>query len=179
MEKIKNMKDKRSNMNMNENQGKQKTVKFDLEKRQKSAFEAVVENVKMANEAVKSSQNWLLLLSLAEMSFLGMILLKKDNFWIIKVLIIILLVAFVLFILGSVLQYKHLLKRARVYEEISNKATEYLIRGIRFVNEIPKELKLPEKQIASNKCADYLISSSYILVILTTIGIIFLIIKYE
>jgi len=48
----------------------QKT-KFDIQKRQQSAFEASVDNVKMANEAIKSSQNWLLLLGLAELSFLG------------------------------------------------------------------------------------------------------------
>jgi len=64
----------------------QKT-KFDIQKRQQSAFEASVDNVKMANEAIKSSQNWLLLLGLAELSFLGAILFKNEsnsywiNFW--------------------------------------------------------------------------------------------------
>ena len=56
---------------MNKEQIKQNVNKFDIEKRQKSSFDASVENVKMANDAIKSSQNWLLLLGLAEMSFLG------------------------------------------------------------------------------------------------------------
>lgn len=164
---------------MEKEQIEQNVRRFDLEKRQKNAFEAAVENAKMANEAIKSSQNWLLLLGLAEMSFLGMILLRRELisiFWI-KILIIILLIAFILFILGSILQYKHLLRGARIYGTISDKAIDYLNKGERFVDNIPEELKLPAKQIVSSKLVNHLFFGSYVLVILATIGIIFLVIK--
>jgi len=153
---------------------------FDIQKRQQHTFEAAVENAKIANDAIKSSQNWLLVLGLAEMSFLGALLfrnglLNADCFS--KSLLIALLVAFVLFIVGSVVQYKHALGMAREYEHISNTALKYLQEGRQSVEKMPEELELPEKQIESNVSANYLIFSSYILVILVTIGIAILIIK--
>lgn len=155
-------------------------IKFDLEKRQKSAFEAAVENAKIANDAIKSSQGWLLVLGLAEMSFLGTLLLTNETIsscWL-KLLIIALLVAFVLFIFGSIAQYKHALRIARRYEEISRKAVDdYLNKDIRFVGKMPEELELPKRQIVSSKVTDYLIFASYVLVILTTLGVIVLVIK--
>ncbi len=153
--------------------------KFDLKKRQKSAFEAAVENAKIANEAIKSSQGWLLVLGLAEMSFLGTLLLINETIyscWL-KTLIIALLTAFILFILGSITQYKHARRIARDYERISRKAVDnYLNKNIRFVDQIPQELELPKRQIVSSRIVNCLILTSYILVILVTIGIIFLII---
>jgi len=157
---------------------KEQAQKFDLKKRQKSAFEAAVENAKIANEAIKSSQGWLLVLGLAEMSFLGTLLLINETIyscWL-KTLIIALLMAFVLFILGSITQYKHALRIARDYEGLSRRAVDdYLNKGIRFVDQVPQELELPKRQIVSSRITNYLIFASYVLVILVTLGIIVLI----
>lgn len=156
-----------------------KKPKFDLGKRQEYAFSASVENAKLANEAIKSSQNWLLVLGLAEMSFLGTLLLKDSiiNIYGIKTLLIILLLAFVAFITGSVMQYKHMLKSARTFERISNIAiTKYLNKGRSVADEMPKELELPEKQIISSNTANYFLFSAYLLIMVATFGIILLII---
>jgi hypothetical protein len=153
--------------------------KFDLRKRQEYAFSASVENAKLANEAIKSSQNWLLVLGLAEMSFLGTLLLRDGSVYVcgIKALIIILLLAFVTFITGSVMQYKHMLKSARTFERISNLAiTKYLNKRIKVADKIPEELELPEKQIISSDTANYFLFSAYLLIMVATFGIIFLII---
>lgn len=155
-------------------------IKFDIRKRQRNTFEAAVENVKIANDAIKSSQGWLLILGLAELSFLGTLLLINGiipGCWL-KLLIVTLLIAFILFILGSIMQYRHALKIARIYEGISRTAiNNYINKGICIVEKMPGELELPKTQIVSNKTTNYLISASYILVILVTIGIIILVIK--
>lgn len=153
--------------------------KFDLGKRQEYAFSASVENAKLANEAIKSSQNWLLVLGLAEMSFLGTLLLRDGSVYAcgIKALIIILLLAFVTFITGSVMQYKHMLKSTRTFERISNLAiTKYLNKGIKVADKVPEELEFPEKQIISSNTANYFLFSAYLLIMVATFGIIFLII---
>ncbi len=159
----------------------QNDSKFDLSKRQRNAFEASVENAKIANDAIKSSQGWLLVLGLAEMSFLGTLLIKDDSVFAtpcLKILIIFLLIAFIFFILGSVFQYRHALNSARKYEEISNRVLDsYLNKNIHIVDKIPKELELPKKQMVTSKTANYLIFGSYILVILATIGVIFMVTK--
>lgn len=148
--------------------------KFDIQKRQQYAFEASVDNVKMGNDAIKASQNWLLILGLAELSFLGAVLLKDGgNNYLIKILVVALLLAFSLFIAGSLGQYKHLLRSARQYDEISRKAVDgYLKKGITTMDEVPGDLELPARQIMSNSTTNHLVAGAYILVLFVTLAII-------
>ncbi|HED37590.1 MAG TPA: hypothetical protein ENI76_04995 [Ignavibacteria bacterium] len=155
----------------------EKKSKYSISKRQKYAFDASVQNVLIANDTIKMSQNWLWSLGIAELSFLGVILLRGgvEYVCLIKTIIILILVAFVIFIIGSALQFQHVLRKARFYENISNKAYSYLKKGIDEVEKIPDELNLPEKQIVTNKLVNRLFVTSYILVVVATMGIIFFI----
>lgn len=154
---------------MNTENGK----KYDLGKLQKNYFEATVKNVIQANEAIKSAQNWLLILGLAELSFLGAIILQSEEIALyIKVILAALLVAFVLFILGSVKQYKHLLSSARYYEELSRRTLAKVEQGQQYVNEIPEEMKLDTKQIKSDKITNILLFSAFCLIILAVLALI-------
>ena len=75
------------------------------------------------------------------------------------------------------MQYKHMLKSARTFERISNLAiTKYLNKGIKVADKMPEELELPEKQIISSNTANYFLFSAYLLIMVATFGIIFLII---
>lgn len=155
--------------------------KFDIKKRQKSTFNASVENVKLANDFLKLSQNWLWSLGIAELSFFGVIIFKQniENFYIIlfiKILVVLLLSSFISFIWASALQYKHILGLARFYEKISNQAIEYLQKGEEFLNKEPSDLGLPKQQIISSKLASYLFFASYLFTILATLGLIIFII---
>lgn len=154
---------------MNKENGK----KYDLGKLQKNYFEATVKNVIQANEAIKSAQNWLLILGLAELSFLGAIILQSEEVTLyIKVILAALLLAFVLFILGSVKQYKHLLSSARYYEELSRRTLAKVDQGQQYVNEIPEEIKLDTKQIKSDKITNILLFSTFCLIILAVLALI-------
>lgn len=149
--------------------------RFDLSKLQKSYFEASVDNVLQANDAIKSAQNWLLILGLAEMSFLGAILVQsKEPSLSIKYILSILLIGFVLFLMGSVKQYKHLLKSARYYKNLSSMILSDIEKNGNLVNEIPNEFK-EESQIRSDKITNVLIFSSFVLILISTFAIIFLI----
>ncbi|MFC1478747.1 hypothetical protein ACFL57_04740 [Candidatus Margulisiibacteriota bacterium] len=156
-----------------------KTNQFDIEKRQASAHTAAVDNAKSANSAITASQNWLLILGLAQLSFLGSLLLKEEIILpvLIKTLVIVLLLSFVSFILASRLQFTHLVRIARLYERISKNAMHYLIRGISAIEKCPKDLELPEEQIVSSRLSNILFDTSNILVGLSTIGIIWLVIN--
>jgi len=159
----------------------QKNGKFDIKKRKQYAFDASVENSKGANEAIKVSQNWLLVLALAELSFIGSLLLTDTlsvSVGLLKLLALALLASFISFIVASIAQYQHVLRIARVYECISMRAVQnYLQKGIDSTDEEPKELELPQTQIASNKIANRLFLTSYVLVILATLGIAIVILK--
>ena len=70
--------------------------KFDLDKLQKNYFDASVANVLEANKAIRAAQNWLLIIGLAEMSFLGALLLQSSGHLLyVKVLLVILLFIFI------------------------------------------------------------------------------------
>jgi len=89
-----------------------------------------------------------------------------------------LLIAFSFFIVGSIGQYKHLLSSARKYDKISRAAiNNYLRKGIITLDDEPKDLELPNPQIASSPIANYLIFTTYILVLLVTLAFILLICK--
>jgi len=70
--------------------------KFDLDKLQKNYVDASVANVLEANKAIRAAQNWLLIIGLAEMSFLGALLLQSSGHLLyVKVLLVILLFIFI------------------------------------------------------------------------------------
>jgi len=157
-----------------ENQTQNK--KFDLGKLgklQKSYFDASVANVLEANQAIKAAQNWLLILGLAEMSFLGALLLQdNDQHLYIRIILSVLLVSFILFIIGSVKQYRHLLSSARYYEKLSNMVLTEIERVDQCVNKIPDEIKVEKNQIKSDKVTNILIYSSLVLILLSTVALI-------
>jgi hypothetical protein len=156
-------------MNNNDIQNK----KFDLSKLQKNYFEASVQNVIQANEAIKSAQNWLLILGLAELSFLGAIILKSESPSLyIKIILTALLSAFVLFILGSVKQYKHLLSSARYYDALSNKTLDKVERGQQYTDVIPEDIKLNKQQIKSDRVTNLFLFSAFCLIVLSTIALL-------
>ncbi len=147
--------------------------KFDLGKLQKGYFEASVQNVIQANDAIKSAQNWLLVLGLAEMSFLGAIILQSDTPIIyVKIILITLLIAFVLFVLGSVKQYKHVLSSARYYEELASKVLDKMENGQQYTDVIPADIKLNRQQIKSDRVTNLLLFSAFCLIVLSTIALL-------
>lgn len=149
---------------------------FDLKLLQKQYFDACVGNVTEANEAVKSVQNWLLVLGLAEMSFLGSLIVRDTapNLYV-KVILTGLLVSFILFLIGTRMQHRHVLKSARYYQNLSSKVIIAMESSGNLVTRIPSDLKVEENQIKSNKTANILISVSFLLVLLSTVAIIFFI----
>lgn len=156
---------------------KKEKKKYNISKRQKYAFDASVQNTNLANDTIKMSQNWLWSLGIAELSFLGVILFSGGIKYlcIVKIIIIVILIAFIIFIIGSVLQFQHLLKKARFYENISNSALIYLRDEIDEVDEIPYDLDFPKKQIVSSNVTNRLFMTSYVFIVIATVGIIFFI----
>ena len=120
-----------------------------------------------------------LILGLAEMSFLGAIILQPEmaTSICIKGVLIALLLAFVLFILGSVAQYKHLLSSARYYDKLSGKALDKMERGQQYTDEIPEDIKLDREQIKSSKVANILLFAAFCLILISTIALVPLIFK--
>jgi len=153
--------------------------KFDLLKLQNNYFNASVQNVLEANKAIKAAQNWLLVLGLAEMSFLGALLLQNNEPDLcIRIILSVLLVSFVSFLIGSVKQYKHLLSSARYYENLSNRVLSNIYQNGGFIDEIPEEFKVDKNQIKSDKVTNILFFSSFVMILLSTIAIILLIFTY-
>lgn len=154
-----------------ENQTQNK--RFDLGRLQKNYFDASVANVLEANKAIKAAQNWLLILGLAEMSFLGALLIQNNEQSLyIKIILSALLVGFILFIVGSVKQYKHLLSSARYYEKLSNKVLSEMEKESQYTNKISDEIKVDKNQIKSDNNSNILIFSSFVLILLSTVALI-------
>lgn len=154
-----------------ENQTQNK--KIDLSKLQKNYFDASVGNVIEANNTIKAAQNWLLVLGLAEMSFLGALLLKdSSSILYIRIILSILLFSFILFIIGSVKQYKYLLYSARYYQKQSYAVLSKIENNGQYADSIPEEIKLSKNQIKSDRIANILISSSFVLILLSTAALI-------
>ncbi len=150
--------------------------KHSIAERQKHAFEATIKNVDLANDTIKMSQNWIWSLGIAELSFLAIALFSEKIGYseCIKVIIVMILSAFVLFIVASIIQFKHILNIARYYEDISNIASKkYLNKNIDVVDKMPEELKFKEEQIVSSKLANVFFILSFLLIIVATIEIIF------
>ncbi|MCW1891997.1 MAG: hypothetical protein KIH65_002020 [Candidatus Uhrbacteria bacterium] len=153
--------------------------KFDLGKLQENYFNTSVANVNQANDAIKSAQNWLLILGLAEMSFLSAVILQPEITTknCVQGILIVLLLAFVLFIFGSVMQYKHLLSSARYYNELSKKVLDEMEREQQHANEIPEGIKLDREQIQSSRIANILLFTAFCLIIFSTIAMMPFILK--
>lgn len=150
--------------------------KFDLAKLQKNYFDATVSNVLEANSAIKAAQNWLLVLGLAEMSFLGASLLKDDvPIACVKVVLSALLISFVLFIIGSIKQYRHILSSARYYEDLSNKVLSEIDISGQYTDDISREMQVDKKQIKSDKITNILLFSSSTIILASTLTIAILI----
>jgi hypothetical protein len=144
--------------------------KFDVKKRQNYLFDASVRNTLLANESVKMAQESMLALGLAELAFLGVLLLGKPNCnWAVKPLIIVLTISFLLFLFGQIRQFNHQLRRARGLEYKANIANEYLIEGRRYLENEPENISLESKQIKSDNIANLCILGSLALVLVVTI----------
>ena len=153
-------------------------MKIDLEKRQNKYHEATVKNVMHANDFTKASQNWSLILGLAEMSFLATLIVQVDanHIFYLKCFLSALLISFVLFILGSIKQYKHALASSRYYHCLANKVTKHIRSMGPQIDEteVPQEINEEKhnNQIATDKIANILILSSIGLILLVTLGLI-------
>lgn len=148
-------------------------TKFDLKKLQKNYFEASVQNVLEANKAIKAAQNWLLILGIAEMSFLGALLLQNNEPKLyIKIVLSVLLVSFVLFIIGTVKQYKHLLFSARYYQKLSNTVLSEMENIGQYTDKIPEKIQVNKNQIKTDMITNILIFSSFVLILASTIILI-------
>ena len=159
----------------------QQRTEFSVKKRQDTAHAAMLSNANLANESAKATQNWLLILGLAELSFLGSVLLKygsanEDFLIFIKIFLVILLVGFIMFFLGSLHQRRHILRSARKYQKISDRAVGYINDGKKKLDEEPDELKLPEQQMVSSRASNQYFIIAIGAIFVVTIGIIFLII---
>ena len=146
-------------------------MKKDLLKLQKNYYRASVENAKEANSAVTKAQGWVLTLGLAELAFIG----SQGNFssCLVKIEITLLLLAFILFVIGSVAQFKHCLKSSRYYFLLSSKILKWVEeKEISEVEKIPDEF-LGENMLKTSNTANYFLFSSFVLIGISTILIWF------
>lgn len=143
-------------------------MKKDLLKLQNNYFSASVENAKEANSAIGKAQGWILTLGLAELAFLGV----QGDFTScsIKIETSFLLLAFIFFIVGSIVQYKHVLKKSRYYYLLSIKILEWVEeKGTSGCEKIPNELREDSNILKTSSTANYLLFSSFVLIIVSTI----------
>ena len=149
-------------------------MKTDLNKLQNNYFEAMVSNHDSANKAIMKTQNWLLILALGELAFLGKSIEDQSNISLfLKISFAVLLFSFVLFIIGSVLQYKHLLKNSRRYHELSSRTIQFIKSINKFeIEEIPESLRDNKNKISSSKWANGFLFSSFILILGETLSLI-------
>jgi len=146
-------------------------MKKDLLKLQNNYFTASAENAKEANLAIGKAQGWVLTLGLAELAFLS----NREDFssCIIKVEITLLLLAFVLFVIGSVAQYKHVLRISRYYFHLSSKILKRVEEEkLLEAEKIPDEF-LDTQNLKTSNTANYFLFSSFILIGISTILIWF------
>jgi len=146
-------------------------MKNDLLKLQNNYFTASVENSKEANMSISRAQGWLLTLGLAELAFLG----SQGNFssCIVKTEITLLLLAFILFIIGSITQYKFLLKTSRYYFSLSSRILKLVEeKNTAEVEKIPDKF-LNTQNLRTSNITNYLFFSSFILIVVSTILIWF------
>ncbi len=147
--------------------------KFDLGTLQNNYFKASKENIHEANIAIKTAQNWVLILGLAEMSFLGVLLLQANTFYIYtKIILSVLLLSFILFIIGSIRQYKHVLSSARYYKLLSDRVWSEIKSKGKYTENIPQDLENNRNYIKSNKVANILLFSAFMLIVITTVALI-------
>lgn len=142
-------------------------MKKDLLKLQNNYFTASIENAKEANSAVSRAQGWVLTLGLAELAFLS----SQDDSssCIVRLEITLLLLAFVLFVIGSVAQYKHCLKSSRRYFSLSSKVLKWVEeKETSEVEKIPDEF-LDTQVLKTSNTANYFLFSSFILIGVSTI----------
>ncbi|MDD2656435.1 MAG: hypothetical protein PHQ18_02620 [Patescibacteria group bacterium] len=152
--------------------------KFDVKKRQDNAFQASRDNAIEANKAISMTQNWILVLGTAELTFLGVFFLS-DNLSscviiFVKILIAFLFFAFLSFIWGAYTQSTHLKDTSRMYNKISDKALEYLNSGKNKLDNEPEDLKFPKNKIISSKISNFLFSLSFISISIVTFCLIIL-----
>lgn len=108
----------------------QKNIKHDLKKLQNNHFQASLSNVEFANKSISEFQNWMLVLALAELAFLGTLLSQaseNDCVVLIKSSLVILILGMMAFLFGTLMQYKHLLKHARHHLKKSIEVTNYIL----------------------------------------------------
>jgi hypothetical protein len=155
--------------------------KFSVEKRQAHTYEASVKNASIANDAVMKAQNWFLIICLAQLSFLGSILvsvstLAETTELFVKILMVLFLVTFILFVTSSLSQFRHMVSRARFYEGISDTAiSKYISIGVTELDAEPDELALDDGQIKSDLVTNYMFTASLLSGLCATAGVITLI----
>lgn len=81
------------------------------------------------------------------------------------------MLAFVLFILGSIKQYKHLLRSSRYFGKLAKDTSSKIEEGQQYINIIPSDIKA-DRSIASDKIANALFFLSFAFIIFSTIALI-------
>lgn len=160
-----------------------KNKKINLKKLATDYLNAAIENAKIANELVKSLQNWLLIFAIAELTFLGSLLaVQFDHTQLILSIPIIKLITiafwfslinFIFFILGCKYQHSHVLRIARAYKKLSDDAKEFTQKFQVEVEELPAFLKEQDlSAMHTNKWANRFFLGSILCVFVTTLIII-------
>lgn len=163
-----------------------KENKIDLNIKANHYFDAAVSNARFANESVQSMQNWLLIFSIAELTFLGSTfslefnrnqeILNVNIITLISISCYLLLLNFTSFFIGCMYQHAHLLKTARAYNQLSQYTHEFAKNYQRLVDKTPsflddKDLSTMKTNQIANAC--FFVSLVSILLATVTIVVIF------
>ncbi len=145
----------------------------DLKQIQQNYFKAMDSNIENANKMVVATQNWLLILGLAELAFIGQQLIVNPENWFLKIIFSILLLGFISFIIGSIAQYKHVLKTGRYYHDLSKKTVQFIDATDKTtIEKTPEFLEDKQNDIKSSTWANRLISLSFVFILSVTLSLV-------
>lgn len=134
-------------------------------------YSALVDNAKSANDAISKAQNWLLILWLAELSFIWTNLKYLCLF---KLPLTLLLFWFIFFIIWSVAQYKHLLNKSRHYHSLINNVLEYIKNNSENIDKLPESLSDKDFTIRSSNVANFFFLFSFLFILISTLLLLLL-----
>ncbi|MFA5157735.1 MAG: hypothetical protein WC451_00895 [Patescibacteria group bacterium] len=126
---------------------KEEKNEIDFKKLSTNYFEAAIENSKIANEIIKNFQNWLLIFSIAELTFIGSIfsidfdktqkILFAPVISLISVAGYLLLSNFIFFFIACKYQHTHVLKSTRFYFKLSEDVKDFNKKVKQEVEDLP------------------------------------------
>ena len=153
--------------------------RFDIKAIGNDALERYHKAIELLNKNSQFFLNWIIFTTLAELTFLGTVLLRNStsSVWLVKTLTIVLLVSLILFFVGMIFRNIDTRNTVKMFENAVKKSSELLISGQNTVASLPQELQLPTEMIEPGETSQNLVGYSFLLVIVATAGIIFLVIK--